>query len=154
MQRRSLSPINHPTAELLSRSIPLACSVFRLNFKSDEDSCIIIRQFSQVIICSHKYIIMKQKKDQRDIMQDFKLLQSRQFLAIALTLLLLILLTLLYISVLIYSENFQRTQFWRTDYPYSILCGIQRFKLEMPIVQSLGNNINRRICKKCGTRLW
>ncbi|MFZ3137044.1 MAG: hypothetical protein WA126_06600 [Thermodesulfovibrionales bacterium] len=98
---------------------------------------------------------MKQKKDQQDIMQDFKLRQSRQFLAIALTLLLLILLTLLYKRPDVFGEFPKDTIFGAQIILIAAFAVYSALNWRCPSCNKyLGNNINRRICKKCGTRLW
>lgn len=97
---------------------------------------------------------MKQKKDQQDIMQDFKLRQSRQFLAIALTLLFLILLTLLYKRPDLFGEFSKDTIFGAQIILIAAFVVYSALNWRCPSCNKyLGKNINRSICKKCGTRL-
>jgi hypothetical protein len=98
---------------------------------------------------------MNQKKNQQDITQDFKLRQSRQFLAIALTLLLIIFLTLLYKRPDLFGEFSKDAIFGAQIILIAAFAGYSALNWRCPSCNKyMGNNINRRICKKCRTKLW
>ena len=98
---------------------------------------------------------MKQKKDEQDVMESFKLRQSRQFLAIALTLLLLILLTLIYKRPDLFGEFSKTVIFGAQIIFIAAFAGYSVLNWRCPSCNKyLGSNIYRRICKKCGARFW
>jgi hypothetical protein len=95
-----------------------------------------------------------QRRDEDPIMQEFRVRQSRQFFAIAVTLVLLLFLTLLY----------KRTDLFGTLSKENILAaqvavivafvGFSAFNWRCPSCRKyLGADIGRRICRRCGTRL-
>jgi hypothetical protein len=95
-----------------------------------------------------------QKKDNKQIMQDFGLRQSRQFLAIAATLFLLLFLALLYKRPDLFGEFSKDTIFAAQIMLIVTFIGFSAFNWRCPACKKyLGTNINRRICKQCGTRL-
>jgi hypothetical protein len=95
-----------------------------------------------------------QKKDNKQIMQDFGLRQSRQFLAIAATLFLLLFLALLYKRPDLFGEFSKDTIFAAQVMLIVAFIGFSAFNWRCPACKKyLGTNINRRICKQCGTRL-
>jgi hypothetical protein len=95
-----------------------------------------------------------QKKDNKQIMQDFGLRQSRQFLAIAATLFLLLFLALLYKRPDLFGEFSKDTIFTVQIMLIVAFIGFSAFNWRCPACKKyLGTNINRRICKQCGTRL-
>jgi hypothetical protein len=95
-----------------------------------------------------------QKKDNKQIMQDFGLRQSRQFLAIAATLFLLLFLALLYKRPDLFGEFSKDTIFAAQIMLIVAFIGFSAFNWRCPACKKyLGTNINRRICKQCGTRL-
>lgn len=97
---------------------------------------------------------MMQKRDNKQIMRDFGLRQSRQFLAIAATLLLLLFLTLLYKRPDLFGEFSKNTIFAAQIVLIAAFIGFSAFNWRCPSCNKyLGSNINRRICKQCGTRL-
>jgi hypothetical protein len=99
-------------------------------------------------------IAMMQKRDNKQIMRDFGLRQSRQFLAIAATLLLLLFLTLLYKRSDLFGEFSKNTIFAAQIVLIGAFIGFSAFNWRCPSCNKyLGSNINRRICKQCGTRL-
>ena len=97
---------------------------------------------------------MMQKRDNKQIMRDFGLRQSRQFLAIAVTLLLLLLLTFVYKRSDLFGEFSKNTIFAAQIVLIAVFIGFSAFNWRCPsCYKYLGSNINRRICKQCGTRL-
>jgi len=97
---------------------------------------------------------MTQKKDNKQIMRDFRLRQSRQFLAIAAMLLLLLLLALLYKRPDIFGEFSKNTIFAAQIVLIAAFIGFSAFNWRCPSCKKyLGKDISRRICKQCGTRL-
>jgi hypothetical protein len=97
---------------------------------------------------------MMQKRDNKQIVQNFKLRQSRQFFAIAATLLLLLFLTLLYKRSDLFGELSKDTIFTAQILCIALFIGFSAINWRCPSCDKyLGSNINRRICKKCGARL-
>jgi hypothetical protein len=97
---------------------------------------------------------MKQKRDQREIIQDFKLRQSRQFLAIGLALFILILLTLVYKRPDVFGEISRNTVFGAQIIVIAGFVGYSSLNWRCPACKKyLGSNINRYFCKECGTKL-
>jgi hypothetical protein len=95
-----------------------------------------------------------QKRDHKQIMQDFRLRKSRQFLAIAVTLLLLLLLTLLYKRHDLFGEIPRNVIFSAQIVLIAAFAGFSAFNWRCPSCKKyLGRDINRRICGHCGTRL-
>jgi len=95
-----------------------------------------------------------QKRDDKQIMRDFGLRQSRQFLAIAATLFLLLFLTLLYKRPDFFGEFSKDTIFAAQIVLIAVFISFSAFNWRCPSCKKyLGNNINRHTCKKCGTRL-
>ena len=95
-----------------------------------------------------------QKWDDKKIIHEFRLRQGRQFLAIAVTLLLLIFLTLIYKRPDLFGE-FSREIISITQIVLiAAFIGFSVFNWRCPSCKKyLGRDINRRICKKCGSRL-
>jgi ribosomal protein S27AE len=97
---------------------------------------------------------MVQKKDPEKIMQEHRMRQNRQFVAIALTL----------FAILFCAVIYKRPDLFG-EYSKSTLFGIQVVIIVSYMVftsvnwicpscgKYLGTDINRRICKKCGARL-
>jgi hypothetical protein len=97
---------------------------------------------------------MMQKRDDRQIKQDFKLRQNRQFLAISLTVLLLVFLTLLYKRPDLFGEFSKNSVFATEVLLIAAFIVFSAFNWRCPSCNKyLGNDINRHICKNCGTRL-
>jgi hypothetical protein len=87
-------------------------------------------------------------------MLDFKLRQSRQSLAIGVTLLLLLFLALLYKRPDLFGEFSKDTIVTIQILLIAAFIGFSAFNWRCPSCKKyLGNNIIRRICKHCGTRL-
>jgi hypothetical protein len=94
-----------------------------------------------------------QKRDTKQIMQYFRLRQSRQFLAIAVTLVLLLFLTLLYKRSDLFGEV-KNTVFAAQAVIIAAFIGFSYVNWRCPSCNKyLGSNIHRHTCKKCGSRL-
>jgi hypothetical protein len=95
-----------------------------------------------------------QKRDDKKIIQEFRLRQNRQFLAISITLLLLIFLTLIYKRPDLFGE-FSREIISITQLVLiAAFIGFSVFNWRCPSCKKyLGHNIGRQRCKQCGTRL-
>ncbi len=87
-------------------------------------------------------------------MQDFGLRLSRQFLAIAAALFLVLFLALLYKRPDLFGEFSKNTIFAAQIMLIVAFIGFSAFNWRCPSCKKyLGTNISRRICKQCGTRL-
>jgi hypothetical protein len=107
-----------------------------------------------LLFSGKREIAILQKRDNKQIMRDFGLRQSRQFLAIAVTLLLLLFLVFLYKHPDIFGEFSKNTIFAAQIVLIAAFIGFSAFNWRCPSCNKyLGSNINRRICKQCGTRL-
>ena len=95
-----------------------------------------------------------QKKDKEQIMREFVLRRDRQFLAIAMTLLLLLLLALVHNRPDLAGE-FSRTTIASVQFVVIVaFIGFSAINWRCPSCNKyLGHDINRRICNKCRTRL-
>jgi hypothetical protein len=95
-----------------------------------------------------------QKRDDKKIIQEFRLRQNRQFLAISITLLFLIFLTLIYKRPDLFGE-FSREIISITQLVLiAAFIGFTAFNWRCPSCKKyLGNNIGRQRCRRCGTRL-
>ncbi|MFA6055742.1 MAG: hypothetical protein WC769_10240 [Thermodesulfovibrionales bacterium] len=95
-----------------------------------------------------------QKRDNNQIMQDFRLLQSRQLLAMALTLFLLLFLVLIYKRTDIFGEFSKNNIIALQIILIGVFIGFSAINWRCPSCNKyLGSDINKRICKKCGIRL-
>jgi Na+/citrate or Na+/malate symporter len=95
-----------------------------------------------------------QKKANNQTMQDFRLRQSRQFLAMALTLFLLLLLVLIYKRTDIFGEFSKNNIVALQIILIGAFIGFSAINWRCPSCNKyLGGDINKRICKKCGIRL-
>jgi hypothetical protein len=101
-------------------------------------------------------IAMLPRKDDKDkqIMREFALRQSRQFLAVSVALLLLLFLALLYKRQDLFGELSKDAVFAAEIVIFASFIGFSAFNWRCPTCKRyLGHNINRRMCRKCGTRL-
>ena len=97
---------------------------------------------------------MIQERDSKQVMRNFGLRKSRQFLAIAATLVLLIFLVLLYKHPDLIGEFSKNTIFAAQIVLIAAFIGFSALNWRCPSCKKyLGNDISRRICKHCGTRL-
>jgi Na+/citrate or Na+/malate symporter len=95
-----------------------------------------------------------QKRGNNQIMQDFRLLQSRQLLAMALTLFLLLFLVLIYKRTDIFGEFSKNNIIALQIILIGVFIGFSAINWRCPSCNKyLGGDINKRICKKCGIRL-
>jgi hypothetical protein len=95
-----------------------------------------------------------QQWDDEKIIHEFRLRQGRQYLAISVTLLLLILLTVIYKRPDLFGE-FSREIISITQIVLiAAFVGFSAFNWRCPSCKRyLGNNIGRQRCRRCGTRL-
>jgi hypothetical protein len=97
--------------------------------------------------------VAKNKPDNRGI-QDFRLRQSRQFFAIAITLILLIFLILIYKRPDIFGNVTKHIILVAEVVTIAAFIGFSFFNWRCPSCKKyLGADINRLICRRCGTRL-
>jgi hypothetical protein len=95
-----------------------------------------------------------QKRDDNKIIHEFRLRQGRQFLAISVTLLLVIFLTLLYKRPDLFGEFSKETVSITQIVLIAAFIGFSAFNWRCPSCKKyLGNNICRQRCRQCGTRL-
>lgn len=95
-----------------------------------------------------------QKRDDEQIMREFGVRQNRQFLAIAVTLVLLLFLTLIYRRTDLFGELSKQTILAAQVVVIAAFIGFSAFNWRCPSCKKhLGTDISRRICRKCGTRL-
>jgi hypothetical protein len=94
------------------------------------------------------------KRDDKHIMKDFQVRQSRQFFAMAITLLLLIFFVLLYKRPDLFGEISKHTIFAAELVIIAAFIGFSAANWRCPACNKyLGPDINRRVCRKCRTRL-
>jgi hypothetical protein len=95
-----------------------------------------------------------QKKENNQIMRDFRLRMNRQLLAMALTMFLLLFLVLVYKRADIFGEFSKNGIFTSQIILIGVFIGFSVINWRCPSCNKyLGGDINRRICKKCGIRL-
>ncbi len=94
------------------------------------------------------------KKDGRQIMQDFGARLGRQLLAIGVALFLVLFLAVLYKRPTALGEFSRNTIFGVQIIVIAAFIGFSRVNWRCPSCNKyLGNNISRRVCRKCGSRL-
>ncbi len=97
---------------------------------------------------------MTQKKDPKQVMQEFHALQSRQFIAIAAALFFVLLCAVVYKRPDLFGEFSNGTLFGAQAIIIASYIGYTSQNWKCPSCgKRLGTDINRRICKKCGVRL-
>ena len=95
-----------------------------------------------------------EKKDRNRTMRDFRLRQNRQFIAIAAALFLVLLSAVIYRRPDLFGEFPKSTLFGAQVAIIAAFVGFTSFNWRCPsCTKYLGNDITRRICKKCGARL-
>jgi heme A synthase len=98
--------------------------------------------------------MMTENRDNERIMLEFRLRQARQFFAIAAALLVLLFLTLIYKRPDIFGEFSKNSIFSLQAIVVSAFLGFTAVNWRCPLCNKyLGPDINRRICRKCRTRL-
>ena len=94
------------------------------------------------------------KNDDKQITREFWQRQGRQFLAIAITLFLVILLAVVYKRHDLFGEYSNNTLFTAQLIVIIAFIGFTAFNWRCPSCNKyLGSNIHRHTCKKCGSRL-
>jgi len=97
---------------------------------------------------------MTQKKDPKQIMQEFHARQNRQFIAIAAALFFVLLCGVVYKRPDLFGTFSKGTLFGAQAVIIAAYIGYTSQNWICPSCgKRLGNDINRRICKKCGVRL-
>ncbi len=93
------------------------------------------------------------EKDEGQIMQDFGLRRRRQLIAIVVALFLVLFLAVLYKRPLL-GEFSRNTVFGSQVIVIAAFIGFSGVNWRCPsCTKYLGNDINRRVCRKCGSRL-
>jgi multisubunit Na+/H+ antiporter MnhB subunit len=97
---------------------------------------------------------MTQKKDPKQIMQEFQARQNRQFIAIAAALFSVLLCAVAYKRPDLFGAFSKGTLFGAQAIIIASYIGFTSQNWRCPSCRKrLGTDINRRICKKCGVRL-
>jgi hypothetical protein len=97
---------------------------------------------------------MMKQNDDKDIMQEFRVRQTRQFLAIAVTLLILLFIVLLAKRHDLFGEIPKDTILGAEILVIAAFIGFSAFNWRCPSCNKyLGSDIYRPICRKCRTRL-
>ncbi|MEW6586421.1 MAG: hypothetical protein AB1442_12525 [Nitrospirota bacterium] len=97
---------------------------------------------------------MKQERDDKKVMQDFKIRQGRQFFAIGMTLFFLIVLVLFHKHPDLLWEFSKGVVFSAQIVVVTGFICFSAFNWRCPSCNRyLGADINRRVCKRCGTKL-
>jgi hypothetical protein len=99
-------------------------------------------------------IAMTQQKDDTQIRKDFGIRQGRQFLAISVALLLVVLLTLVHKRQDLFGELSKNAILGLQLLVIAAFIGFSFTNWRCPACEKyMGQDISRRICRKCGTRL-
>jgi len=99
-------------------------------------------------------IAVMHERDNKKIMRDFRLRLGRQFLAIAITLVLLLFLALLHKHPDLLGNFSKNTIFAAQIGLIVVFIGFSAFNWRCPFCKKyLGKDISRSICRHCGTRL-
>jgi hypothetical protein len=94
------------------------------------------------------------KKDRDRIVQEFRTLQSRQFIAIAAALFLVMLAAVIHQRPDLFGEFSRSTLYGAQVVVIAAFIVYTGLNWRCPsCTKYLGNDINRRTCKKCGARL-
>ena len=98
---------------------------------------------------------MTQKKDDNQIRRQFHVRQTRQIIAIALALFVVMLAAVLYKRPGVFGIGIsQNALFGAQVVSIVAFLGFTAYNWACPSCnKSLGNDINRKVCKKCGARL-
>ena len=95
-----------------------------------------------------------QNKGQKRIQREFHVRQSRQIVAIAITLFLVALSAVLYKRPGVLGEFTKGTLFGAQIAGIALFIAFTAFNWRCPACnKNLGSDIHRRVCRKCGTRL-
>lgn len=94
------------------------------------------------------------KRDDHEIMQEFRVRQTRQVIALAVSLFLVLLVAVIYKRPDMFGEFSPRNLFAVQAVLIAAFIGFTAANWRCPLCKKyLGGDVNRRICKKCGTRL-
>ncbi len=94
------------------------------------------------------------KKDGRHIMQDFGVRRARQLLATGVALFLVLFLAMLYSRTTVLGEFSKNAIFGAQAIVIAVFVGFSSVNWRCPSCNKyLGNDMNRRVCRKCGSRL-
>jgi len=97
---------------------------------------------------------MIQKKDDKQIQHQFHVRQNRQIIAIAIALFLVLLSAVLYKRPLFFGELSKGKLYGMQIAAIAAFLGFTVVNWKCPSCdKSLGSNINKRVCGKCGARL-
>ena len=97
---------------------------------------------------------MAQKKDPQQILQEFRVRQNRQFIAIALSLFVVMLCAVIYKRPDLFGVFSKSTLFGAQAIIIASYVVFTSYNWTCPSCgKYLGADINRKICKKCGVRL-
>ena len=97
---------------------------------------------------------MAQKKDPQQILQEFRVRQNRQFIAIALSLFVVMLCAVIYKRPDLFGVFSKSTLFGAQAIIIASYVVFTSYNWTCPSCgKYLGADINRKICKKCGARL-
>jgi len=95
-----------------------------------------------------------QKKDDSQIIQEFEVRRGRQLLAIGVALCLVLFLAMLHKSPTVLGEFSKNTLFGAQVIVIAAFIGFSSFNWRCPSCNKyLGHDMNRRVCRKCGSRL-
>jgi len=98
--------------------------------------------------------MMAQKKDPQQILQEFRVRQNRQFIAIALSLFVVMLCAVIYKRPDLFGVFSKSTLFGAQAIIIASYVVFTSYNWTCPSCgKYLGADINRKICKKCGARL-
>ena len=105
-------------------------------------------------VISGKGQTIQKKEDEKRVMRYFALRQGRQFLAIGVTLVLLLVLVMIYKNPGFLGNFSKETIFAFQSILIAAFIGFSAVNWRCPSCgKYLGNNINRRDCRHCGVRL-
>ncbi len=94
------------------------------------------------------------KRDKKNIMQYFELRRRRQLIAIGIVMFLVLFLAALYKLPSVLGEFSKNTLFGAQIMVIAAFIGFSRYNWRCPSCNKyLGNDLYRRMCRKCGSRL-
>lgn len=94
------------------------------------------------------------KRDARQIMQDFGVRRARQLLAIGVAVCFVLFLAILHKSPAVLGEFSKNTLFGAQVIVIAAFIGFSSVNWRCPSCNKyLGHDMNRRVCRKCGSRL-
>src|SRR5208282_6491620 len=99
-------------------------------------------------------LVMMLKRDEKNIIQHFELRRGRQLIAIGVALFLVLFLAVLYKQPTVLGEFSKNALFGAQIMVIAAFIGFSRFNWRCPSCNKyLGNDLYRRMCRKCGSRL-